>query len=143
MKKFLIILLLFVFNTSVTKADIASGFEDNTNFTNKEDQFNLWLRDNDHKQYLNFEPRKICKDEAKGSNVWYLNKCNEFEGSNNLKIKFYKDRWQVRPNAEPSRDTLIYYLWKTINHPYTGQFHTYDIEPVSYTHLTLPTILLV
>ena len=129
MKKIIIILLLFVFNTSVAKADIASGFEDNTNFTNKEDEFNLWLRDNDHKQYLNFEPRKICKEEAKGSNVWYLNKCNEFEGSNNLKIKFYKDRWQVRPNAEPNRDTLIYYLWKTINHPYTGQFHTYEIKP--------------
>ena len=41
MKKIIIILLLFVFNTSVAKADIASGFEDNTNFTNKEDQFNL------------------------------------------------------------------------------------------------------
>ena len=90
MKKIILILLLFVFNSSVAKADIASGFEDNTNFKNKEDEFNLWLRDNGHKQYLNFEPRKICKDEAKGSNVWYLNKCNEFEGSNNLKINFIK-----------------------------------------------------
>ena len=51
MKKVIIILLLFVFNSSIAKADIASGFEDNTNFKNKEDEFNLWLRDNGHKQY--------------------------------------------------------------------------------------------
>ena len=42
MKKIIIILLLFVFNTSVAKADIASGFEDNTNFKNKEDEFKKW-----------------------------------------------------------------------------------------------------
>ena len=81
--------LLIILNLHSSHAsNIASGFEDNTNFKNKEDEFNLWLRDNGHKQYLNFEPRKICKEEAKGSNVWYINKCNEFEGSNNLKISF-------------------------------------------------------
>ena len=65
-KKIFIILLLFFFSTTVLKAsNIASGFEDNTDFKNKEDEFNMWLKDNGHDQYLNFEPRKICKDEAK------------------------------------------------------------------------------
>ena len=72
---------------------------------------------------------EVCKAEAKYSNLWYYNKCDQFQGKNNLKIKFYKDRWQVRPNAEPNRDTLIYYLWKTINHPYSFAFHTYETQP--------------
>ena len=37
----------------------------------------------------------------------------------------YKDRWQVRPNAEPNRDTLIYYLW---NYAYRNT-DNYEVKP--------------
>jgi len=137
MKKLLGILVLgLLLSNSAFADDIASGYEDKSDFKNKVSEFNLWLKDNGYDQYLNFKPRRICKDEAKAKKdgVWYINKCNEFTGSNNLKIKFYKNRWQVHPHAEPNRDTLIYYLWKTINHPYTGQFHTYEIEPSKDSH---------
>ena len=132
MKKLLGILVLgLLLSNSAFADDIASGYEDKSDFKNKVSEFNLWLKGNGYDQYLNFKPRQICKDEAKAKKdgVWYINKCNEFTGSNNLKIKFYKKRWQVRPNAEPNRDTLIYYLWKTINHPYSFAFHTYEIKP--------------
>ena len=132
MKKLLGILVLgLLLSNSAFADDIASGYEDKSEFKNKVSEFNLWLKGNGYDQYLNFKPRQICKDEAKAKKdgVWYINKCNEFTGSNNLKIKFYKKRWQVRPNAEPNRDTLIYYLWKTINHPYSFAFHTYEIKP--------------
>ena len=137
MKKLLGILVLgLLLSNSAFADDIASGYEDKSDFKNKVSEFNLWLKGNGYDQYLNFKPRQICKDEAKAKKdgVWYINKCNEFTGSNNLKIKFYKNRWQVHPHAEPNRDTLIYYLWKTINHPYTGQFHTYEIEPSKDSH---------
>ena len=137
MKKIIIIFLILFIHTHIVKADdIASGYEDKSDFKNKVSEFNLWLKGNGYDQYLNFKPRQICKDEAKAKKdgVWYINKCNEFTGSNNLKIKFYKNRWQVHPHAEPNRDTLIYYLWKTINHPYTGSFHQYKIEPSKDSH---------
>ena len=131
MKKIIIIFLFLFINTYTAKAaeDAAAGFESNTNFKNKVTEFNKWLHDNGHHDYVTEEVSEVCKAEAKYSNLWYYNKCDQFQGKNNLKIKFYKDRWQVRPNAEPNRDTLIYYLWKTINHPYSFAFHTYEIKP--------------
>ena len=129
MKKFLIIFFIFLlFNVPAQADDIASGFEDKSDFKNNVTDFNKWLHDNGHHQYLIIETKEICKTTEKGSQDWYDNKCNK-RAKNNLKIKFYKDRWQVRPNAEPNRDTLIYYLWKTINHPYSFAFHTYEIKP--------------
>ena len=129
MKKLLIIFFIFLlFNVPAQADDIASGYEDKSDFKNNVTDFNKWLHDNGHHQYLIMETKEICKTTEKGSQAWYDNKCNK-RAKNNLKIKFYKDRWQVRPNAEPNRDTLIYYLWKTINHPYSFQFHTYEIKP--------------
>ena len=118
MKKIIIIFLFLFINTYTAKAaeDAAAGFESNTNFKNKVTEFNKWLHDNGHHDYVTEEVSEVCKAEAKYSNLWYYNKCDQFQGKNNLKIKFYKDRWQVHPHAEPNRDTLIYYLWKTINH---------------------------
>ncbi len=118
MKKIIIIFLFLFINTYTVKAaeDAAAGFESNTNFKNKVTEFNKWLHDNGHHDYVTEEVSEVCKAEAKYSNLWYYNKCDQFQGKNNLKIKFYKDRWQVHPHAEPNRDTLIYYLWKTINH---------------------------
>ena len=129
MKKFLgIIVLSFLLSNLALADDIASGFEDKSDFKNNVTDFNKWLHDNGHHQYLVITTKEICKTLEKGSQSWYDNECNA-RAENNLKIKFYKDRWQVRPNAEPNRDTLIYYLWKTINHPYSFSFHTYEIKP--------------
>ena len=129
MKKIFIIFIILFFHTNIAKADdIASGYEDKSDFKNNVTDFNKWLHDNGHHQYLIIKTKEICKTLEKGSQPWYDNKCNS-RAENNLKIKFYKNRWQVRPNAEPNRDTLIYYLWKTINHPYSFAFHTYEIKP--------------
>ena len=129
MKKLLGILVLgLLLSNSAFADDIASGYEDKSDFKNNVADFNKWLHDNGHHQYLIIKTKEICKTLEKGSQPWYDNKCNA-KAENNLKIKFYKNRWQVRPNAEPNRDTLIYYLWKTINHPYSFSFHTYEIKP--------------
>ena len=129
MKKLLGIVVLGLLLSS--NAFIVKAAEDNalgrTEFVNNVTDFNMWLNDNDYHQYLNLEPREVCK--GKKNNAYYIARCNLFEGSNNLKIKFYKNRWQVPFKANPNRDTLIYYLWKTINHPYSFTFHTYEIKP--------------
>ena len=130
MKKIIIILLLFVFNTSVAKSTEYKNTEDFSS-TNNVNEFNQWLYDNGHKQYLTIKENKKCKTAEKGSQTWYDNGCHKVQMSNNLKIKFYKNRWQIPYGTKPNRDTLIYYLWKTINHPYTNQFHLYEVKPSS------------
>ena len=130
MKKIIIILLLFTFNTGVAKATEYKNTEDFSS-TNNVNEFNQWLYDNGHKQYLTIKENKKCKTAEKGSQTWYDNGCHKVQMSNNLKIKFYKNRWQLPWDAKPNRDTLIYYLWKTINHPYTNQFHLYEVKPSS------------
>ena len=66
MKKLLGILVLgLLLSNSAFADDIASGYEDKSDFKNKVNEFNLWLKDNGYDQYLNFKPRRICKDEAK------------------------------------------------------------------------------
>ena len=128
MKKFLIIFLILFVHTSTTKA-----FDNSEDFssTNNVNEFNQWLYDNGHKQYLTIKENKKCETAEKGSQTWYDNGCHKVQMSNNLKIKFYKNRWQIPWDAKPNRDTLIYYLWKTINHPYTNQFHLYEVKPSS------------
>ena len=130
MKKIIIILLLFTFNTGVAKATEYKNTEDFSS-TNNVNEFNQWLYDNGHKQYLTIKENKKCKTAEKGSQTWYDNGCHKVQMSNNLKIKFYKNRWQIPYGAKPNRDTLIYYLWKTINHPYTNQFHLFEVKPSS------------
>ena len=53
----------------------------------KLNKFNLWLSENGYHQYLNLEQNPLCKEEPKYSNLWYYNKCDKFQGSNNLNIK--------------------------------------------------------
>ena len=126
------ILYLLLIPTIAKAANDASGFESNIVFENKVSYFNKWLYDNGHHEYVKEEASAVCKAEKKYSNIWYYNKCDQFQGSNNLDITFYKNRWQVHPKAEPNRDTLIYYLWKTIEH-IKGTFDTewkfYEIKP--------------
>jgi hypothetical protein len=132
MKKLLIIFLILFVYSSVSKAS-STGFDNTENFssTNNVNNFNQWLYDNGHKQYLTIKENKKCETAEKGSQTWYDNGCHKVQMSNNLKIKFYKNRWQIPWDAKPNRDTLIYYLWKTINHPYTNQFHLYEVKPSS------------
>jgi len=129
-KKIIIILLLFTFNTGVAKATEYKNTEDFSS-TNNVNEFNQWLYDNGHKEYLTIKENKKCKTAEKGSQTWYDNGCHKIQMSNNLKIKFYKNRWQIPYKSKPNRDTLIYYLWKTINHPFTNQFHLYEVKPSS------------
>ena len=133
MKKIFIIFLILLFQTNITKAaNDASGFESKVVFNNKVSYFNKWLFDNGHSKYVTKKENKICANETKFSQAWYLQKCDKFQGSNNLKIKFYKNRWQVHPKAEPNRDTLIYYLWKTIDHikgTFDKGWSFYEIKP--------------
>ena len=130
MKKFLIIFLILFIHTSITKA---TEYSNTASFANKDTlrDFNQWLYDNGHKQYLSIKENKKCETAEKGSQTWYDNGCHKVQMSNNLKIKFYKNRWQIPWDAKPNRDTLIYYTFKTINHPYTNKFHLYEVKPSS------------
>ncbi len=134
MKKIIIIFFIFVIHSNIVKAaNDAAGFESNIIFKNKVSYFNKWLYDNNHHQYLNFEEEENnCKELKKYGSMWHYNECNLFEGSNNLEITFYENRWQVHPRAEPNRDTLIYYLWKTIDHikgTFDREWSFYEIKP--------------
>ena len=133
MKKIFIIFLILLFQINIAKAaNDASGFESKVVFNNKVSYFNKWLFDNGYSKYVTKKENKICANETKFSQAWYLQKCDKFQGSNNLKIKFYKNRWQVHPKAEPNRDTLIYYLWKTIDHikgTFDKGWSFYEIKP--------------
>jgi len=129
MKKTLIIFLTLFFHTSVAAGN--AGFDDKGAYQNNVTDFNIWLKDNGHNQYVKVKEKKICDSLEKETQAWYDNGCNKVQLSNNLKIKFYKNRWQVPSDANPNRDTLVYYLWKTINHPYSFAMHTYEVKPSS------------
>ena len=91
-------------------------------------EFNKWLLDNGHTQYLNFEHKAGCKkliqkhglkvpkvglvDEPKYKSMeWFSNKCHKFQATNNLKIKKNKNKNNLDSDSNPNIDTLIYYLW--------------------------------
>ena len=77
--------------------------------------FNNWLSKNGYQQYLNPEQSEKCKSFDKGDTNWYYNNCDEFQGSNNLKIKINNkalSATNIAYHSNPNRDTLIYYLWK-------------------------------
>ncbi|MDB3888853.1 hypothetical protein N9341_04875 [Candidatus Pelagibacter sp.] len=131
MKKLITILLLLVLNISLAKA---AEYKNTSEFGNNVNDFNYWLYDNGHNQYVKAKENKICDSLEKEKQAWYDNGCNKVILSNNLKIKFYKNRWQIPWDSNPNRDTLIYYLWKTINHPYSFAFHTYEIKPSSNSY---------
>ena len=76
MKKILIILSFSLFASSNLFAE-----------SSKLNKFNLWLYENGYHQYLTMKENPVCKTEPKYSNLWYYNKCDKFQGSNNLNIK--------------------------------------------------------
>ena len=162
MKKIIIVVFSLVFLSNNVLA--------NDNYLN---EFNKWLLDNGHTQYVNIEQKAGCKkliqkhglkvpkvglfDEPKvKTNEWFWLKCHEFQATNNLKIKFY-DGWIPEENVKPNYGTLVYELFRFTERPFKVQrVQKYEVEPssnpyefrsslkaVSYTHLTLPTILLV
>ena len=131
-------------------------FEQNINFKNKitVKHFNKWLNDNGHHQYLDKESdngsyildRSVCKSKTFEEDYNIIKKCIGADGTiipnsdlkfkkiypNNLKITIYKNRWQVPSYAEPNRDTLIYYLWKTLAHikgTFDQTYDFYEIKP--------------
>jgi len=87
--------------------------------------FNEWLFNNGYHQYLKFEQKAACKDEPKYSNHWYYNKCDQFQGSNNLNVKLNKKKNNLAYKENPNRDTLIYYLW---NYAYRDT-RNYEVKP--------------
>ena len=128
MKKILMIFFLLFVHTNTAKA---TQYKNTATFGNNVNDFNQWLYDNGHNQYVKVKENKICESLEKEKQPWYDNGCHKVQLSNNLKIKFYKNRWQVPWDANPNRDTLIYYFFKTINHPYTNKFHLYEVKPSS------------
>ena len=105
MKKIILILTLILLTPSNLFAD--------ENF--KINNFNFWLYENGYHQYLNIKENPVCKEEPKYSNLWYYNKCDKFQGSNNLDIKIKNkalSATNIAYHSNPNRDSLIYYLWK-------------------------------
>ena len=117
MKKFIILIFTFVFLSNNVLAD--------DNYLN---EFNKWLLDNGHTQYVNFEHKAGCKkliqkhglkvpkvglfDEPKvKTNEWFWLECHKFQGTSNLKIKFYKSN-EIPEFSKPNKDTALYYLYR-------------------------------
>ena len=137
MKKILIIIFSFVFLSGNVLA--------NDKYLN---EFNKWLLDNGHTQYVNIEQKEGCKkliqkhglkvpkvglvDEPKvKTNEWFWLECDEFQATNNLKIKFY-DGWIPEKNVKPNYGTLVYELFRFIERPFTVQrVEKYEVEPSS------------
>ncbi len=62
MKKLLVIVLLgLLLSNSAFADDIASGYEDKSDFKNNVTDFNKWLHDNGHHQYLIIKTNEKCK----------------------------------------------------------------------------------
>ena len=104
MKKIIIILTFSILASS-------NLFAENFKINN----FNFWLYENGYHQYLNIKENPVCKEEPKYSNLWYYNKCDKFQGSNNLDIKIKNkalSATNIAYHSNPNRDSLIYYLWK-------------------------------
>ena len=104
MKKIILILTLILLTPS-------NLFAENFKINN----FNFWLYENGYHQYLNIKENPVCEEEPKYSNLWYHNKCDKFQGSNNLNIKIKNKELSgtnIAYHSNPNRDTLIYYLWK-------------------------------
>jgi len=97
------------------------------------DDFNKWLNDNGHHQYLDKESdnvryildRSVCKSKALEEDYNIIKKCIGADGTiipnsdlkfkgiypNNLDIRFYTKRGDEIPyKAKPNKDTLLYYL---------------------------------
>ena len=110
MKKILIILTLSLLTSSNL---FAAEF-------NNQNQFNKWLLENGHSQYLKDGQVDICATFKKNSDAWLNEECGNYPKGkmitrNNLKIKLANKAFSstnITYHANPNRDTLIYYLWK-------------------------------
>ena len=119
MKKFIILIFTFVF--------LSSNVFATDSYLN---EFNKWLLDNGHTQYINIEQKAGCKkliqkhglkvpkvglfDEPKvKTNEWFWLECHKVKATNNLKIKFYKSS-EIPWGTNPNKDTLLYYLFRYI-----------------------------
>ena len=110
MNKFLGLLILFIFIINIDYANAISN-------VNKKRLagFNKWLHENGHHELVKEAQSEVCKSEAKYSNLWYYNKCDQPQYKNNLKIKLYdfkgkKSTW-IPNNEKPNYDTLLFQLY--------------------------------
>jgi CubicO group peptidase (beta-lactamase class C family) len=112
MKKIiLIVVLIFSFQNNL----LASEF-------NEQNQFNQWLLENGHSQYLKNGGAKVdaCAKFKKNSDAWLNEECGLYPKGkmiteNNLNIKLVNkslSTTNITSQANPNLDTLIYYLWK-------------------------------
>ena len=111
--------------------------------------FAKWLFINGHHEYLEINKTftklaAICKDEPKYSVVWYYNKCDEpestnnFKIKNNLKIKIFEG-WipedKIGISTKYNYETLLYEFFKYNIFPFIREKHTtpdkYEIAPSS------------
>ena len=107
MKTILIIFTILFLNTFIAKSS-----------ENNDSEFNKWLFDNRHSKYVTKKENKICANETKFSQAWYLQKCDKFQGSNNLNIEINNkalSATNIAYHSNPNRDSLIYYLWKYLS----------------------------
>ena len=125
MKKLLGILVLGLLWSNITFASSQMG------------QFNKWLYDNGHHQYLNLdEPTEgVCATEPKFSMIWYANSCDIFQGSNNLNIKIYGNYWwipesdvETNPNPKPNYGTLLFELYRYLYDPLLNNWDKYLVK---------------
>ena len=134
MKKLILIIFSFVFLSSNVLA--------NDKYLN---EFNKWLLDNGHTQYVNIEQKEGCKkliqkhglkvpkvglfDEPKvKTNEWFWLGCHKFQATNNLKIKFYDNRSEIPEKVKPNYDTLLYFYWKYTNRNWNNNPKYTDIK---------------
>ncbi len=137
MKKLILIIFSLVFlSNNVVANDLSVA------------KFHEWLFENGHTEYINIEQSPGCKkliqkhglkvpkvglfDEPKvKTNEWFWLECDEFQATNNLKIKFY-DGWIPEKNVKPNYGTLVYELFRFIVRPFKVQrVEKYEVEPSS------------
>ena len=112
MKKIiLIVVLIFSFQNNLFASEASN-----------QNQFNQWLLENGHSQYLKEGGAKvdICATYKKNSDAWLNEECGDYPKGkmitmNNLNIKIDNKAFSTTNiiyHANPNLDTLIYYLWK-------------------------------
>ena len=124
MKTILIIFTILFLNTFIAKSS-----------ENNDSEFNKWLFDNGHSKYVTKKENKICANETKFSQAWYLQKCDKFQGSNNLNIEINNkalSATNIAYHSNPNRDSLIYYLWK-YSYKDRGQ-HLKEFKPTNNSY---------
>ena len=137
MKKLILIIFSLVFLSNNVVANDLSV-----------EKFHEWLFENGHTEYVNIVQKEGCKkliqkhglkvpkvglfDEPKvKTNEWFWLECDEFQATNNLKIKFY-DGWIPEKNVKPNYGTLVYELFRFNERPFKVQrVEKYEVEPSS------------